>query len=131
MSMLVVRGSTLSAIIDTNISTAHKHVHEETSEDDSDDGEDALMIADVLRELNNMFPALNYLQYSDVLAAQGIIYASSAMNFDKAYYKENVGMADGAIGQFIKQVGKMVKAAKKHGGKKRARLVVVDDNTDN
>ena len=112
--------------VDTNIPMARKRAHEESSDDDSDDDDDALTIADVLQELHKKFPALNYPQYTEALKEKGIIYATSALDFDNLYYKDSVGMADGAIGQFVKRTGKMVKAAKKRNGKKRARTG--DDN---
>ncbi|KAJ6624469.1 hypothetical protein B0H10DRAFT_2006118 [Mycena sp. CBHHK59/15] len=98
--------------VDTNIPTSRKHAHEESSDDDND----VLTIADVLQELHKKFPALDYPQYADALKEKGIIYATSVLDFDNLYYKDNVGMADGAIGQFVKRMGKMVKAAKKRNG---------------
>jgi hypothetical protein len=123
-----VGGSAESTLrdVDTNIPTARKRAHEESSDDDSDEDDEALTIVDVLQELHKKFPALNYPQYAEALKEKGIIYATSALDFDKLYYKDSVGMADGAIGQFVKRVGKMVRAAKKRNGKKRARTG--DDN---
>ncbi|KAJ7077933.1 hypothetical protein C8R44DRAFT_910695 [Mycena epipterygia] len=107
--------------VDTNIPTSRKHAREESSDDESDDDIDALKIEDVLQELHQRYPALNYLQYAEALKAKGIIYANSALDFDNLYYKDNVGMADGAIGNFVKRARKMVKDAKKRNGKKRAK----------
>ncbi|KAJ7699528.1 hypothetical protein B0H17DRAFT_1158147 [Mycena rosella] len=109
--------------VDGNIPgpASSKRPREDASdEDSSDDDTVELHIVDVLQELHQKFPALNY--------AKGIVYASSVLEFDKTYYKENVGMADGAIGKFIKKAGKMVKAVKKRNGKKRAR--VSDDDLE-
>jgi hypothetical protein len=106
--------------VDTNI---RKRAREVSSDEESDD-DDPLRISDVLRELHEKFPDLDYMQYAEALRAKGIVYASSALEFGKTYYKENVGMADGAIGGFIKRAEKMVKAAKKRNGKKRARTSV-------
>ncbi|KAF7328413.1 hypothetical protein MVEN_02557000 [Mycena venus] len=117
--------------IDSNVPTSHKRVRDESSDDDSDDDDDTLTIIDVLRELNTRYPALNYLQYASALEAKGIVYASSALSFDYAYYKNDVGMADGAIAAFIRRTGKMVKAAKKKNGKKRARTAVPDNEKEN
>ncbi|KAJ6614275.1 hypothetical protein B0H10DRAFT_1803816 [Mycena sp. CBHHK59/15] len=123
-----VGGSADSALcdVDTNIPTSRKHAHEESSDDDND----ALTIADVLQELHKKFPALDYPQYADALKEKGIIYATSVLDIDNLYYKDNVGMADGAIRQFVKHTGKMVKAAKKRNGKKRARTGN-DNNKEN
>ncbi|KAJ6524827.1 hypothetical protein B0H19DRAFT_1085201 [Mycena capillaripes] len=116
--------------VDTNV--AGKRSRAESSDDDSDD-DDVLPIIDVLRELDNKYPDLNYLQYVDGLRAQGIVYAHSALDpeFNRSYYKKTVGMADGAIGAFMKKVGKMVKEAKKRNGKKRARVSSVDSGKEN
>ncbi|KAJ6507806.1 hypothetical protein C8R47DRAFT_966359 [Mycena vitilis] len=117
--------------IDANVPTSHKRTREESSDDESDDDEDALTIVDVLRELNKKYPALNFLQYSAALEHKGIVYANSALEFDRTYFKDSVGMADGAIGAFIKKVGKMVKAAKKRNGKKRARVDAPESEKEN
>ncbi|KAJ6619071.1 hypothetical protein B0H10DRAFT_2217138 [Mycena sp. CBHHK59/15] len=105
---------------------ASKRRREESSDDDSDD-EDVLPVSDVLRALDEKYPALNYLQYAEGLKAQGIMYASSALDFDNTYYKQTVGMADGAIGNFLRKTGKMVRAVKKRNGKKRARVAADSD----
>ncbi|KAJ6607194.1 hypothetical protein B0H10DRAFT_1956454 [Mycena sp. CBHHK59/15] len=127
-----VGGGTEHALrdIDTNLPTSRKRGHEESSDDDSDDG-DALTIVEVLQELHKKYPVLNYLQYSPALEAKGIIYASSALGFDHAYYKDNVGMADGAIGAFVKRAGKMVRTVKKRNAKKRARTTAPDSEKEN
>ncbi|KAF8214495.1 hypothetical protein K438DRAFT_2008803 [Mycena galopus ATCC 62051] len=116
--------------IDPNLPALHKRAREDSSDDSSDD-DDGLTIVDVLQELDKKYPALNYLQYSPALEAKGIVYASSALGFDHAYYKNHVGMADGAIRAFIKRAGKMVKAAKKRNGKKRARTAAPDSEKEN
>ncbi|KAJ7089961.1 hypothetical protein C8R44DRAFT_648573, partial [Mycena epipterygia] len=106
--------------VDTNADASRKRTREAYSDDSDSDDDSSLTIQDVLQDLNNMFPALNYPQYSEALTSKGIIYASSALDFDKTYYKETVGMADGAIGTFVKRVRKMVKGEKRNG-RKRAR----------
>ncbi|KAJ7127664.1 hypothetical protein C8R44DRAFT_616163 [Mycena epipterygia] len=114
--------------VDDNTVKSKKRPHADLSSDESDsDDDDTLLISDILRELQAKFPALDYLQYANALQAQGIVYASSALDFDHAYYKATVGMADGAIGKFIKKAKKMVKDTKKAKGKKRAR---VDSESD-
>ncbi|KAJ7687052.1 hypothetical protein B0H17DRAFT_1125737 [Mycena rosella] len=119
--------------INPNLPTSRTKRAREVSSDSSsdDDDDDALTITDVLQELDKKYPALQYLQYSPALAAKGIVYASSALGFDHAYYKDNVGMADGAIGAFVKRVGKMVRAAKKRNGKKQARTAALDSEKEN
>ncbi|KAJ7826045.1 hypothetical protein B0H14DRAFT_3468012 [Mycena olivaceomarginata] len=61
-------------------------------------------------------------------SAHGIAQPHAALrNLSNAYYKETIGMADGAIGPFIKRARKMVNAAKKQNGKKRARVTADSD----
>ncbi|KAJ6521369.1 hypothetical protein DFH09DRAFT_1331239 [Mycena vulgaris] len=110
---------------------APAHACEKSSDNDSDDDEDALTIVDVLRELNKKYPTLDYLQYSFALENEGIVYASSTLAFDYAYYKDNVGMADGAIRTLIKKAGKMVRAVKKKNGKKHTRTDVPENEKEN
>ncbi|KAJ6490434.1 hypothetical protein DFH09DRAFT_1454369 [Mycena vulgaris] len=97
------------------------------SESDSDSDGESLPIDDVLNELNKKFPALDYPQYATALKAKGIAYASSVVGLGASYYKENIGMVDGAIEPFIKRTRKMMKAVKKRNGKKRARSGADDD----
>ncbi|KAJ7018948.1 hypothetical protein C8F04DRAFT_1324746 [Mycena alexandri] len=110
--------------VDPNVvAPSHKrHRVEESSDSESDSDDEPLTIADVLQKLHAKFPDLKYPQYSDALKAKGIIYAHSALDFDVAYFKAEIGMADGAVGGFIKCAKKMVRAAKKQKkGNKRAR----------
>lgn len=114
--------------VDTNVpSRKRARAILSDSESDSDSDGESLPIDDVLSELNKKFPALDYPQYATALKAKGIAYASSVVGLGASYYKENIGMVDGAIEPFIKRTRKMVKAAKKRNGKKRARSGGDDD----
>ncbi|KAJ7246717.1 hypothetical protein C8J57DRAFT_1241355 [Mycena rebaudengoi] len=101
-------------VVNLSSAGASKRGREESSDDDSDDDGDVLLVSDVLRALDEKYPALNYLQYAESLKAKGIVYARSALDFDKGYYKQSVGMADGAIGNFIRKAGKMVRTVKRN-----------------
>ncbi|KAJ6524180.1 hypothetical protein B0H19DRAFT_972217, partial [Mycena capillaripes] len=108
--------------VDANVPGASLKRQREVSDEDSDsDDDDMLTVSAVLEELHQKYPALNYPQYVDALALKGIVYAATVVDFSKDYYKENVGMADGAIATFLKKSEKMVRSAKKRNGKKRAR----------
>ncbi|KAJ6577139.1 hypothetical protein B0H10DRAFT_1963228 [Mycena sp. CBHHK59/15] len=76
------------ALRDVKTNMASKCSQAESLEDDSDDDDDVLTILDVLRELDTKYPHLKYLQYAGSLQAQGIVYARSALDFDRAYYKQ-------------------------------------------
>ncbi|KAJ7699777.1 hypothetical protein B0H16DRAFT_1903145 [Mycena metata] len=86
--------------------TSFKHPREATSSSESSDEVDTLCVSDVLNTLHEKFPDLAYPQYASALRQKGIVDASSVLKFEKDYFKENVGMADGAIGKFIKTAAK-------------------------
>jgi len=75
-------------------------------------------------ELHTKYPKLNFPQYEDILAERGIVYAESAMDFEKDFYLE-LGILEGAIGPLIKGIGRALHREKK--GKKHARV----DNKEN
>ncbi|KAJ6453081.1 hypothetical protein C8R45DRAFT_847233 [Mycena sanguinolenta] len=108
--------------VDPNLTL--KRSRAESSDDDSDDDDDVLPVIDVLNKLDAKYPHLNYRQYLGALQALGIVYAHSALDseFDRTYYKNTIGMADGVIRGFMKKVRKMVRDVKKRNGKKRARV---------
>lgn len=98
------------------------------SSDSEFEEEDTSTITDILSRLHKKWPALNYPQYETALHEKGIAYVVNAIDFGPDFYKEKVGMADGAVGPFVKLVGTQaqrdskaaVRRAKK--GKKRARV---------
>ena len=67
-------------------------------------------------------PALNYLQYEGALQKEGIAYTNSVGEFERDFYVNDIGMAKGAIGAFVR-------AAKSAGrkGKKRVCIYTVGD----
>jgi hypothetical protein len=69
--------------------------------------------------LHVRYPKLDFPQYEGVLADRGIVYAESAMNFEKDFYLE-LGIAEGAFGPFMKGIGRALHREKK--GKKRAKF---------
>ncbi|KAJ7165220.1 hypothetical protein C8R46DRAFT_900628 [Mycena filopes] len=116
--------------IDNNLPTSRKRAHTALSDDESSDEDDALTIGDVLADLHKRYPVLDYPQYTEALKAKGIVYASSAVGFETPYYRDTIGMADGAISIFLKGAQKMLRAAKKNR-QKRARVVVSDNDKEN
>ncbi|KAI0346347.1 hypothetical protein BDW22DRAFT_1425840 [Trametopsis cervina] len=84
-------------------------------------------ISSVLAALDDVFPSLEYMQYAWSLQEHDIFYAHNAIDFDAVYYWTKIGMADGAIGVFLKAITKAMwrykRKAKRyiHDKKKRAR----------
>lgn len=94
------------------------------SSDDGTDIVESLTISDVLDELHDRYPKLDFPQYADILADKGIVYAESVVDFDKDFYLE-LGISEGAIGPFMKGIHRALHREKKE--KKRAKL----DNKEN
>ena len=86
---------------------------------DEDTASESLTISDILTELHARYPKLDFPQYEGLLAEKGIVYAESAMDFDKDFYF-NLGIAEGAVGSFMKGIGKALHRKKK--GKKSAKV---------
>jgi len=99
----------------------------EISDSSSDDNNaESIPIADILQSLNRKLPAHNYLQYKDALVKNGILYAQSALDFDKDTYVLDLGMVVGTVGPFLWKVTKVVEGspkarAKRSRAKKRAK----------
>lgn len=93
-----------------------------SSDNGAESESESLTISDILTELHvryPRYPRLNFPQYEGVLANRGIVYAEKAMDFEKDFYLE-LGIAEGAIGPFIKGIGRALHREKK--GKKRAKF---------
>ncbi|PPQ81018.1 hypothetical protein CVT25_014526 [Psilocybe cyanescens] len=88
-----------------------------SSDDDTDSK--SLSISDVLAEIHVRYAKLNFPQYEDILANKGIVYAESAMDFDKDFYLE-LGIPEGAIRPFMKGINCVLHHERK--GKKCAKL---------
>lgn len=82
-------------------------------------------IATVLADLHKSYPAFNFPSYEAALKGKGIMYANSAVDFDRDYYQK-LGLADGAIGPFLAYCKKVVKRVRKTSRKKK--LARVDSN---
>lgn len=65
------------------------------------------------------YPKLDFPQYEGVLADRGIVYAESAVDFERDFYLE-LGIAEGAIGPFMTGIGRALYREKKE--KKRAKF---------
>ncbi|KAF7977228.1 hypothetical protein HWV62_4323 [Athelia sp. TMB] len=103
-----------------------KRPREESSDDESDSDGDLLPITEVLRQLDSRMPALKFRKYEAALSSNGIEYAHSVLDFDATYFKDNVGMSDGASREFLRSVRRIVKGkAKQH---KRARQAEGQEN---
>jgi len=57
-------------------------------------------------------PELEFQQYKLSLNAKGIIYAQSILDFNREYFTQSIGMADRAVGDFIRYTRKVLKKEK-------------------
>jgi hypothetical protein len=64
-------------------------------------------------ELDQLMPAFNFLQYKEGLISRGICYGRSIVDFDTAYYVENVGMTDGAAAEFLQSAQRILRKQNK------------------
>ena len=103
-----------------------------SSEDESDTEGESLPISDVLAVLDKKQPASQYLNYQAALAAKGIIYARSALDFPVDWYHREVQMPQGLIKPFLRQVEVMLRKRRQQnqqsGHHKRVR--VDNENVD-
>lgn len=81
------------------------------SSNDSQDGE-SLPLSIILADLHLKFPKLNLPQYEAVLEEHGIVYGDCVADFDRNFYI-SLGMAQGAVGPFLKGVRKAVNQEKR------------------
>jgi hypothetical protein len=90
-----------------------KRTHSATtiSSDGSQDGE-SLPLSNILTDLHLKFPKLNLPQYEAALEEHGIVYSESIADFDRNFYV-TLGMAQGAVGPFLKGVRKAVNQQKR------------------
>lgn len=103
-----------------------KRPRDESSDDESDSDGDLLPITNVLRQLDSRMPALKFHKYEAALSSKGIEYAHSVLDFDATYFKNDIGMSDGASKEFLRSVRRIVKGkAKQH---KRARRAAGEEN---
>lgn len=81
------------------------------SSNGSQDGE-SLPLSNILADLHLKFPKLNLPQYEAILEEHGIIYGDSVADFDRNFYI-SLGIAQGAVGPFLKGVCKAVNQEKR------------------
>lgn len=82
----------------------------------------AIPIIDILQSLNRQLPAHIYMQYLNPLKDHGILYAGSALDFNKASYISEIGMVSSAVGHFLCKVTKVVEGVgRKHARKEKAK----------
>ncbi|KAJ6592746.1 hypothetical protein B0H19DRAFT_920953, partial [Mycena capillaripes] len=96
------------------------------SDSDSKDEPSSIPIRQVLADLHEKMPDLEIIQYEDVLRSKKIVYAQTVVDFDREYYVNTIGMADGVVGPFLRHARKLVQKERKI--RKRAR---VDGNKEN
>ena len=98
-------------------------------EDDSASDIKPITIKDVLNNLHQVMPALDFPQYRDALESHGIHYARSILDFDRNYFEKTIKMADGAIGEFTQSVKRAVQKQRKERIKlkKRGRVAAKEN----
>ncbi|KJA12722.1 hypothetical protein HYPSUDRAFT_152273, partial [Hypholoma sublateritium FD-334 SS-4] len=102
-----------------NLKRTHSVVStEESSDSDGDSDEEALRLSDVIHRLHRKFPLLNFPQYMPLLKQEGIIYAETVANFSEDFYTD-LGLTEGAVGQFLSSVKRILGSEKRE--KKRVR----------
>jgi hypothetical protein len=97
----------------------HRDVATDSDSDDSDEPS-SIPIRQVLADLHEKMPELEIIQYEDVMRSKKIVYAQTVMDFDRKYYVDTIGMADGVVGPFLRHAKKLVRTEKKT--RKRARV---------
>lgn len=81
-----------------------RNIESSSDEEVSKEGT-AIPIEEVLASLHLKRPTLNYPQYKTVLKKAGVIYASTALDLDPAFYEgKEIGMPRGAVGDFLRAV---------------------------
>ncbi|KAJ7939021.1 hypothetical protein B0H13DRAFT_1851190 [Mycena leptocephala] len=97
----------------------HEEVAGHNVSDSDDDEQSSIPIRQILTELHEKMPDLDILQYEDALRAKKIVYAQTVADFDRDYFINSIGMADGVVGPFMRHAKRSLKKDKKD--KKRAR----------
>ncbi|KIK55723.1 hypothetical protein GYMLUDRAFT_62455 [Collybiopsis luxurians FD-317 M1] len=82
-------------------SGSSKHCAAALNGDSNNEEAEVLPIHNVLQHLNESMLLLNYLQYEERLISYGIVYANSVGDFPREWYKKEIGMAPGSVGQFM------------------------------
>jgi len=70
-------------------------------------------VSQVLQELHNIMPLLNYPQYEAALTAKGIVYVNNVVGIAHEFFVNTIGMPEGAVGDFLKHSVTTVHRAEK------------------
>lgn len=89
------------------------------SDSDSDSDEEALRLSDVIHRLHRKFPLLNFPQYMPLFKQEGIVYAETVANFSEDFYTD-LGLTEGAVGQFLSSVKRILGSEKRERKRVRA-----------
>jgi len=60
------------------------------------------LVSEVLQELHNVMPLLNYPQYEATLTAKGIVYVNNVIGIAHKFFINAISMPEGAVGDFLK-----------------------------
>ena len=101
-----------------NLKRSHSVI---STEEISDDDDEALLLSDVIARLHHKFPQLNLPRYLPLFEQRDIVYAETAANFTKDFYI-NVGLTEGAASQLLSSTNKMLISERKE--RKRARAYI-------
>ena len=71
------------------------------------------LISQILQELHNVMPLLDYPQYEAALTAKGIVYVNNVIGIAREFFINTIGMPEGAVGDFLKHSLTTVRHAEK------------------
>ena len=86
---------------------------------DSDSGDEPITIDNALAALHGKLPEHNFPQYTSSLKAHGIRYAENVADFPRTFFIETIKMEEGAVGTFLKRIGKLIHKQKRTAKKVR------------
>ncbi|KAG2045497.1 hypothetical protein BDR06DRAFT_1015591 [Suillus hirtellus] len=88
------------------------------NDDESSDDEPPQEIEDVVTSVHSHYPAMNFRQYIGTMKDQGILYLSTVAHFNSGFYKEKIGMSEGAAYTFHSYVeNAYIKAERRKRGR--------------
>ncbi|KAG1900225.1 uncharacterized protein F5891DRAFT_1188922 [Suillus fuscotomentosus] len=88
------------------------------NDDESSDDEPPQEIEDVVTSVHSRYPAMNFRQYIGTMKDRGILYLSTAAHFNSGFYKEKIGMSEGAAYTFHSYVeNTYIKAERRKRGR--------------
>lgn len=127
---IIVNNHLTNPLGDVSNSPQRKRKHDTREDYSSDDSSKDYLaiyppISTVLQDLHKQLPVLDFLQYQEVLVANGIAYANIADQFDEAYYR-SLGMKDGAVKTLVKYITKVVRGVK--AGVRKGKALRVETN---